>query len=395
MGFFLVRQPCYACNDKENSDDDNLPGGHAMAAETSADGSRRGDPDPNQVALFAFQVWNYRQGELVALMIHLGDRLGLYQELWGAGPVTATELAENTGLSARWLLEWLRAQAAAGLVDSEDGVTFEMTDVQGAVLADEYGSLFFAAGAFAGPPSPDVIDGLAEAFRTGTGLPYDSLGEAGAQAIDRVLSPWSRLALLPRIIPALEGVEEKLRAGCHVADIGCGAGMSLAILAEAFPTGRYHGYDPSLHAINRARHKMAEAGLGNVVLHHAGGEEVSGDEVFDLVLSFDCLHDMPHPDRVARAVRRSIAADGTWLIKEVRSSGEFATDRKNPMLALMYSSSVATCMSSALSEPDGMGLGTLGLPPETLRELTREAGFTRFALHDFDDPANLYYEVRP
>lgn len=366
-----------------------------MAAETSAEESRRGDPDPDEVALFAFHVWNYRQGELVALMIHLGDRLGLYGELWGAGPVTATELAENTGLSERWLLEWLRAQAAAELVDSEDGVTFEMTDVQGAVLADEYGSLFFAAGAFAGPPGPDVIDGLAEAFRTGAGLPYDSLGEAGAQSVERVLAPWSRLALLPRIIPTLDGVQGKLHAGCRVADIGCGAGVNLAILAEAFPAGEYHGYDPSLHAITLARRRVADAGLGNVVLHHAGGEELPRDATFDLVLSFDCLHDMPHPDRVARSVRQAITEDGTWLIKEIKSSGEFATDRKNPMLAMMYSTSVATCMSSALSEPDGMGLGTLGLPPDVLRELTEEAGFSRFTLHDFDDPANLYYEVRP
>lgn len=137
--------------------------------------------DPDKVALTAFQVWSYKQGELVSLMIHLGDRLGLYRALDGAGPLTAADLAARTGLQERWLLEWLRSQGAAGLLQTADGHEFTLLPEAAAVLADEDGSLWFAAGAFqGGAASPDVVDALADAFRTGIGLTYDQLGPSAA-----------------------------------------------------------------------------------------------------------------------------------------------------------------------------------------------------------------------
>jgi hypothetical protein len=116
---------------------------------------------------------------------------------------------------------------------------------------------------------------------------------------------------------------------------------------------------------------------------------------YDLVMALDCLHDMTDPAAALRAIRGAIADDGTLLVKEVRSTGSWERDQRNPMLAMLYGFSVQTCMSSALSEPGGAGLGTLGLPPEALRELCADAGFPRLQVHDVDDPANLYYEVRP
>ncbi|MDQ3147605.1 MAG: SAM-dependent methyltransferase, partial [Actinomycetota bacterium] len=157
-------------------------------------------PDPDEVAALQFLVWGYKQGEMVSLMVHLGDRLDLYRALDGAGPVTAADLGERTGLHERWLLEWLRGQAAARLVDSTDGERFELTPAGSAVLADDDTSLAFAAGAFAGPLPPDVVEGLAEAFRTGIGLPYDRMGPSGAHRTERMLGPWARLALVPTIL---------------------------------------------------------------------------------------------------------------------------------------------------------------------------------------------------
>ena len=113
------------------------------------------------------------------------------------------------------------------------------------------------------------------------------------------------------------------------------------------------------------------------------------------MLTFDCLHDMTRPDAAAAAIRRAIADDGTWLVKEIRCDDTWAGNRRNPMLAMFLGFSITSCMSSALSEPDGAGLGTLGLPPRALEQLARDAGFTRFRMHDFEDPANLYYEIRP
>jgi SAM-dependent methyltransferase len=352
--------------------------------------------DQNAVALFALKVWEYKQGEVVALMIHLGDRLGLYRALAGAGSLDAATLAARTGLQERWVLEWARSQAAAGLLASPDGERFELSGEAAAVLADEERSLWFAAGAFAGSAAPpDVVDRLADAFRTGRGLSYDDLGPSAAHTVARMLGPWSRLALVPHIVPALHGVDDKLRAGARVADVGCGAGVALLALAEAYPASEFEGFDPSQHAVAQARTALAGAGLGNVRFHVAEAAELPDEPTYDFVLTLDCIHDMPHPGDAIAAIRRSIRPDGTWLIKDIRSAPDWAGNLRNPLLAMMYGTSVATCMSSALSEPGGAGLGTLGFHPALAEEMARAAGFTRFTVHDFADPANLYYEVRP
>lgn len=350
--------------------------------------------DPDRVARFALSVWQYKQGEVVSLMVHLGDRLGLYRALATAGPLTAADLAGRTALNERWLLEWLRCQAAAGLIDSKDGETFALTPEAACVLADEQGSLWFAAGAFHGyVASPETLDRLADAFRTGVGLSYDDLGPSAAHSVERMLGPWVRLALVPAILPALRGVVPRLEGGARVVDVGCGAGVALAAMAERFPTSRFEGYDPSEHAIARARINTSKQ--DNVALHVASAADLPGEPTFDLVLTLDCLHDMPDPQGAIHAIRAAIRDDGVWLIKDIRAKSEWQDNLRNPLLAMMYGTSVATCMSSALSVPGGAGLGTLGLTSELAEHFVREAGFTTFTVHDFDDPANLYYEVRP
>ena len=353
-------------------------------------------PDPDATGLLAFRVWTYKQGEVVSLMIHLGDRLGLYRAMADSATLTADGLAERTGLHPRWLLEWLRSQAAAELIETVDGEHFRLSPEAAAVLADEDGSLYFAAGAFhAGAAAPEVVDRLAEAFHTGIGLSYDDLGPSAAHAVERQLAPWSRLALVPVILPRLDGVVEKLKAGAHVADVGCGSGVALLTLAEAFPESTFEGWDPSQHAIHRARTAAEERGLHNVAFHVAEAAELHESPTFDLILTFDCLHDMTHPDQAVAAVARALRRDGVWLIKEVRAGETWEENLRNPVLPLMYATSVATCMSSALSEPGGAGLGTLGLHRSMLEQMCRDAGFARFEVHDVGDPANLYFEVRP
>jgi 2-polyprenyl-3-methyl-5-hydroxy-6-metoxy-1,4-benzoquinol methylase len=347
------------------------------------------------VGRFAFRVWSYKQGEMVSLLVHLGDRLGLYRAMDGAGTLTAQELATRTGLHRRWLQEWLRGNAAAELLSSEDGERFELSAAGAMVLAREQDSLQFAAGAFGAPPDPAFVDELADAFRSGTGLPYDRQGASGVHRTERMLGPWARLSLMPTVLPALEGVAQRLAEGALVADVGCGAGVALTTLAQNYPRSRFHGYELSQLAVERARARVAEAGLSNVEILHRRAEELPADGGYSLVLTFDCLHDMTRPDLAAAAVRRAIADDGTWLIKEIRCDDTWAGNRRNPMLAMFLGFSIASCMSSALSEPDGAGLGTIGLPPRAAERLARDAGFTRFRSHDFEDPANLYYEVRP
>ena len=328
-------------------------------------------------------------------MIHIGDRLGLYQALDGEGLVTAAELAEKTGLKERWLLEWLRNQAAARLLEHQDGVRFELTPVGAAVLADEENSLAFAAGAFTSSTPPETVDKLVDAFRTGIGLSYEELGPNAAHRTERMLGPWTRVAFVPKIIPALDGVAGKLDAGGIAADVGCGSGLALLAMAEAFPRSTFHGYDPSSHAIRRAEAKASERGIENVEFRVAGGEDLPREPTYDFLITFDCVHDMTRPAEVISAIRRSLSDDGTWLIKDIRSKPKFEDNFKNPMLAMLYGFSVSACMSSALSEEGGAGLGTLGFNPDVAEKMVRAAGFTRFQMHDFEDPGNLYYEVRP
>lgn len=352
--------------------------------------------DPDRLATFALRVWNYKQGEVVALMIHLGDALGLYGAMAGAGPLSAAQLATRTGLDPRWVLEWLRSQGAAGLLETEDGEVFELTDEGAEVLANEGGSTWFAAGAFRGAVTPpDVIPRLLEAFRTGRGLSYDDLGPSAAHGIERLTAPWTNLVLVPVVLPGLVGVVDRLEAGGTVADVGCGAGVALVAMATAYPASRFVGYDPSTHALDRARAKIEAAGLENVTLCQASAADLPEEPTYDFVLTLDCIHDMPRPAEAMAAIRRSIKPDGCWLIKDIRAASNWQDNRRNPMLAMMYGTSVSACMSSALSEPGGAGLGTLGLHPQLAEQMCEDAGFSTFAVHDFGEPANLYYEVRP
>lgn len=350
--------------------------------------------DEQELQLFGFRVWSYKMGEQVSLMIYIGDQLGLYRSMAGSGAMSSDDLAAETGLNERFLREWLLGQAAAGLIDRHDDGRFEVTDVQAAVLADEDASLAFAAGAFRGGVEREVVDRIVDSFRTGIGVSYEQQGTNAAAGLARMTGPWSRLALTSTVLPALDGVVAKLEAGASVVDIGCGGGVMLTTLAEAFPNSRCVGYDPSEIAIGLARERSAAKGIENIDWVVAGGEDLPATGDQDLVLTFDCMHDMPFPDRTANAIRQAIATDGTWLLKDIRSTGDFNADQRNPLLALFYGFSVASCLQSAMSEPGGAGLGTLGLHESEAKALTEQAGFSSFVTHDLADRANLYYEVR-
>ncbi|MEL7156455.1 MAG: class I SAM-dependent methyltransferase [Actinomycetota bacterium] len=350
--------------------------------------------DTNAVKMFSFKVWTYKMGEQVSLMVHLGDRLDLYKTMDGRGPLSSDDLAAAASLHERFVREWLLGQAAAGLIDRHDDGTFELTPIQAAVLADEEQSLSFAAGAFRGGVEHAVLDKIADSFRTGIGVTYQEQGPNAAAGLARMTGPWARLALTDTVLPALDGVVDKLEAGASVVDVGCGGGVMLTTLAAAFPQSRCIGYDPSEVAIGLARERTEELGLSNVEWKVAGGEDLEAGADHDLIITFDCMHDMPFPDRTAAAIRAAIADQGTWLLKDIRSTGDFAKDQRNPLLAMFYGFSVASCLQSAMSEPGAAGLGTLGLHAEAAQALTEAAGFSRFTTHDLDDAANLYYEVR-
>lgn len=359
--------------------------------------------DPDRLKYFSFNVFSQLSGAVTAGMIHLGDRLGLYAALAGADTaMTTAELADRTSLDERWVREWAYNQAAAKLlvVDNADGENgterFSLSPEGVAVLASPDHPAFGVGMFHRFPQTMAALELMPESFRTGVGHDYDSHGPEGAVGIERSFEPWNRHNLLPNVLPKLDGIVERLEAGVAVADIGCGAGGAVMMMAEAFPNSRFVGYDISRYALDRAEERLRHSGITNARFVDPRDEPLPADHSVDLVTTFDCIHDMSDPHGMIDAIRRSIADDGTWLLVDIKGRDTFAENmEKNPMAALMYGISVLSCMSSALSEPDGAGLGTLGLPESKAREMSAEAGFSHFERLDIDHAVNAFYEVRP
>jgi len=352
--------------------------------------------DIEKTGKFGERIFGHLAGALVSGMIYLGDRLGLYQALSGAGPLTSEELARKTGLNERWVREWLYQQTSAGVIDYKGESRFELSAEGTLVLADENSPFFLAGGFCALPQQMALLNDLPRSFKSGLGLSYDQFGSEVNVGVERLLAPWFRTQLVPNALPTLDGVATKLQAGAKVADVGCGAGFAIIEMAKAYPRSEFHGYDIARLPLQRAAENARKARVKNVHLHDAAVDPLPGDASYDFITTFDCLHDMTRPDLVMHAIRKAIKPDGTWLIADVHGMPTFEENLKdNPLAPMMYGFSVICCMSSALSEPGGLGLGTLGFPEPVARRMTAEAGFTRFATKDFDNPINAYYEVRP
>lgn len=349
--------------------------------------------DPDLLKEYTLRIWHYKQGEVVSMMVHLGDRLGLYKALADGGEMTSGELAEQTGLAERFLSEWLLGQAAAGLIERTPEDVFSLSIEAEEVLVNDQ-SLSFSAAAFIGGFHPERVEEIVNAFHTGIGVTYHDLGETVARQVDRMNRAWVGPFLVEHVLPCVDGLVERLEAGCRVAEVGSGGGIAVRALAERFPASMVEGYEPSGIASSRAHRRVRH--LPNAAIHRARGEEVADDVGYDLVLALDCMHDVPFPDRIAAAVRRSLKDDGVWLIKDVHCSDVFEDNLKNPMLAMQYGYSLSACLLSAASEEGAAGLGTLGFHPVEAERIVTEAGFTSFREFRLkDDPTHNYYEVRP
>ena len=357
--------------------------------------------DPDALKLFSFQLFTKLEGAVTAGMIHLGDQLGLYTAMREAGePLTTAMLAARTELAERWVREWAYNQAASKMITATtdvDGVErFSLTPEAAAVLASPDHPAYGMGMFHRLPQTMRAVEEMPASFRSGVGHDYDSHGPQGAVGIERSFEPWNQANLLPNVLPALDGVVERLQAGVSVADVGCGAGGAVLLMAGAFPASTFRGYDISQYALGRAAEKLELADVSNVSFHDPRVDPLPTDGTVDLVTTFDCIHDMTHPQEMMRAIRAALRDDGTWLLVDIKAQDTFELNaKKNPMAALMYGISVLSCMSSALSEPDGAGLGTLGLSENRARAMVGEAGFTRFRKLDVDHSVNAFYEIRP
>lgn len=351
--------------------------------------------DPEALARRQAIIAGYGMGAAVSAMIYLGLELDLYGALHD-GPATSDELARRTGLRERWLREWLYEQAAARIIDY-DGATgrFSISPETWLLLGDP-DELRSLRSNFAGLTyRVGMLDALKDSFRSGLGIPWDERGPRAAEATEALFRNWYRKVLVPVALPRLDDVVPKLEAGALVADVGCGTGLAVIEMARAFPKSHVHGYDTSAQALGRASEHLRAAGLTNVTFHDASGDPLPDAPTYDLVTTFDCLHDMTHPDDAAAAIRRAIKPDGAWFIADIDGAPTFEENlAAKPLAPMLYAISVMSCLSSALSQEGGAGYGTLGLPEPAMRELVRRAGFSRFRRVDLPHPVNAYYEAR-
>ena len=246
---------------------------------------------------------------MTAGMIHLGDRLGLYRALAIAdGPMTTFELAAETALHERWVREWVANQAAARLVEYHPGVDggvdrFALSGEGRAVLATPEHPAFGMGMFHRLPQTMQALEHMPDCFRTGCGHDYDSHGPEGAEGIERSFEPWMSANLLRKVLPSMDGVVDRLRAGARVVDLGCGAGGAVMMMAEAFPASTFVGYDISQHALDRAGARLSASGLTNARFADPRNEPLPDDHSVDIVTTFDCIHDMSHPSAMIRAIR--------------------------------------------------------------------------------------------
>jgi SAM-dependent methyltransferase len=325
--------------------------------------------------------------------ILIGEQLGLYKALAAGGPMVPEELAKKTLTGERYVREWLAGQAAGGYInyDASTG-KYSMTPEQIFTLANE-DSPVYIPGAFYAVSSLYKDRGkLADAFRTGKGFGWHEHHNDLFLGTYKFFRPGYLANLVSSWLPSLEGVEEKLKAGARVADVGCGYGSSTVIMAKAFPKSKFFGYDYHLESIEWARNAAVTADVSdNTTFEVATAKNYRGND-YDLVAFFDCFHDMGDPVGVSKHVHSSLKPDGTWMIVEPYSN-ERVEENLNPVGRVFYNASSMVCVPCSLSQEVGLALGAQ-TGDSKLREVVTSGGFTRFR-RATETPFNRVFEARP
>jgi 2-polyprenyl-3-methyl-5-hydroxy-6-metoxy-1,4-benzoquinol methylase len=348
--------------------------------------------DNNKMHEFLGRFVNDLGAAVHAGMVVIGDRLGLYEAL-ATKPMTAAELAKQTGTDERYVREWAASQAAGGyLTYDPETQRFGMTEEQVLTLAREDGPAYLpgafelALGALAAVPR------ITESFRSGAGMGWFEHEESVFHGCEKFFRPGYTANLISAWIPSLDGVKDKLARGAKVADVGCGKGASTILMAKAFPKSHIYGFDYHDKSIEMARDSANREGVADrVTFQAASAKEFPGSD-YDFVSVFDCLHDMGDPVGAAAHVRRALKQDGSWMIVEPFANDELQNNF-TPVGRVFYSFSTLLCTPCSRSQEVGLCLGAQA-GEKRMREVVNSAGFSRFR-RATETPFNLVYEARP
>ena len=327
-----------------------------------------------------------------AALIVIGDKLGLYKAMSGAGPMTSAELAKKSGTAERYVREWLAAQAAGGFVtyDAASG-KYTLPPEQALALADETSPVFlpgfFEVVAACVKDEPKITD----AFRSGKGVGWHEHDHGLFAGTERFFRPNYRAHLISEWIPALGDTEAKRKSGAKVADVGCGLGTSTILMAQAYPKSSFVGFDYHDGSIKMAREAANKAGVGDRVKFEVAKAKDYPGKGFELVAFFDCLHDMGDPEGAAKHVKESMTPDGAWMIVEPFAHDKLE-DNLNPIGRVYYAASTMLCTPASLSQEVGLALGAQA-GEGRLSKILKAAGFSRVR-RAAETPFNIVLEAR-
>jgi 2-polyprenyl-3-methyl-5-hydroxy-6-metoxy-1,4-benzoquinol methylase len=348
--------------------------------------------DQEKVHDFVGKVLGDTSGLTTTILAALGDRLNLFKTLAAHGPASSAELAKAASINERYAREWLGGMASAGYVQHDPATRrFTLPPEHVPVLAEEAGPMYFGGAHQMLLGTFGVLDQLTTAFRQGGGVAQPEYSEDWWAGMERFTGGWFENLLLPQWIPAMPRVREALERGVDVADVGCYRGRALIKLARAFPRSRFVGYDVFEPAIRLATERAAEAGLADRIRFEQRDVSKELPEQFDVITTFDVIHDAVDPLGLLRTIRQALRPGGTYVCLDINCSDKLE-ENAGPLGALFHGFSVLYCMTTSLSR-GGAGLGTMGLPESKLKELANEAGFADVRRVPLENPFNNLYEV--
>jgi 2-polyprenyl-3-methyl-5-hydroxy-6-metoxy-1,4-benzoquinol methylase len=328
-----------------------------------------------------------------AALIRIGDKLGLYKALAAGGPQTPAELAERTGTAERYVREWLSAQAAGGYVTYDPATAeFHLSEEQAFGLADESSPVFLPGAFQTALAAVKAEEQLTERFKDGKGMGWHEHHHELFTGTERFFRPGYAANLINAWIPSLDGVEETLKGGGRVADVGCGLGASTILMAKSYPKSEFAGFDYHDKSIETAKQRAKDAGVGDRIRFEVSSAKSYPGKDYDFVTFFDCLHDMGDPAGAADHVRSTLKKNGTWMIVEP-FAGDKLEDNLNPIGRAFYGASTLLCTPASLSQEVGLALGAQA-GEKRLREVVTSGGFTRFR-RATETPFNMIFEARP